>query len=263
MMQRIWTAYLVEVAKASRLKATYLGPVMIAAAVLTAPLLRPIGRDGVSDYAFIAYATPMALNLLGLLLVLIHGASLISTELSSGVIRLVLVRPIRRCEFLAAKLMLGMSYSMLLILCAGGSCWTLAFLFGGLSGVSYAGELMYTAGQMRNAYVLGMALSVAPYAAAVAYALMFSSFTRNTVSAIVAAVGVWIFLDLVKYPLHMSPYVFTSYVETPWRVFINRTEVFDVSWFPEAGYCLAVSVASAMVFATVAGVVLARKDIRA
>src|SRR5690606_15584471 len=106
-MRRIVNAYQVELLKALHLKSTYLGLGLVAAAVLSAPLLHPLTRDGRSDYAFIAFVTPATINLLGLVLLLAWCAGLVCTEVSSGTVRLVLVRPLRRWEFLAAKLLLG------------------------------------------------------------------------------------------------------------------------------------------------------------
>ncbi len=263
MIRRIWTAYTVELIKARRLWFTYIGPVLVVLAVLGAPLLRPIERDGVSDYGFIAYATPVALNLLGLVLLLTYCAGLISSELSGGSIRMVLVRPLRRCEFLAAKLLLGMTYAVVLTVLVGMTSWLLAFTFGELAGVSYGGEVIYTAGQMRNAYLLGMLLSLVPQFAAVAYALMLSTFTRNTGAAIGAAIGLWIVLDTLKHPLRISPYLFSTYLEVPWKVFSNYGEMLDASWLPAVKYGLATSVASFVLFAFIAGCTLSRRNLHA
>ena len=96
MIVRVWIAYKLEVLKAIRLKFTYLGPALVVLTVAAMPLLQRFERDGVSDYAFIAYTTPVALNLVGLILLLAYCASLVSNELASGTIRTLLVRPLRR-----------------------------------------------------------------------------------------------------------------------------------------------------------------------
>lgn len=263
MIRRIWTAYTVELAKALRLKFTYVGPVLVLLAVAGALLLHPIERDGVSDYDFIAYATPAALNLLGLLLVLVYCAGLVSSELSSGTIRMVLVRPLRRWEFLAAKLLLGMTYATALTVLVGGMSWLLALAFGEVSGVSYGGELIHTAGEMRGAYLLGMLLSLAPALAVVAYAVMLSTCTRNTGAAIGAAIGLWIVFDTAKHQLRIGPYLFSTYLEMPWRVFANRSQMLDATWFPDVKSCLVTSVASALLFALIAGYILSRRNLHA
>ena len=263
MIRRIWTVYLMELSKALRLKLTYVGPALVVLAVCAALLVRPVVRDGASDYGFIAYSTRMAQDLLGLLLLLMYCAGLVSSELSSGSIRMVLVRPVKRWEFLGAKLMLGMSYAVVLTVLAGGSSWLLAFALGDVAGVSYGGEMIYTAQSMRNAYMVGALLSLAPQFAAVGYAVMLSTWTRNTGAAIATAIGLWVILDTVKYSLGVAPYLFLTYLETPWEVFSAHSEVMDATWFPVAKYCLITSSASLVLFVFVAGRILTLRDLNA
>lgn len=263
MIRRIGIAYVVELAKAMRLWHTYVGPILVVLAVLGAELMQPIVRDNVSDYAFIAYATPAALNLLGLLLVLIYCSGLVSSEMSSGTIRTVLVRPLRRWEFLAAKLLLGMTYAATLTLLVGMVTWLLVFVFGDIRGVSYGDEVIFTTSEMRDAYLLGMLLSLAPLCAAVAYAVMLSTLTRHSAAAIGASIGLWLVVDIAKHPLHFSAYVFSTYFETPWAVFANRSQLLDAAWFPTAKLCLVTSLASAFAFMIIAGYVLSRRNLHA
>ena len=56
--------------------------------------------------------------------------------------------------------------------------------------------------------------------------------------------------------------VFSSYVETPWRVFIDRCNGLDPAWFPEAGYCIASSLVFMTLCMLAAWMVLARRDFR-
>ena len=262
MIQRIWTAYLAECLKAVRWKFSYLGPVLVVAMVAFAPLIQPIRRDGAGDYGFIAFATPMALNLLGLILLLSYCACLVSSETASGTIRLVLVRPILRHEYLAAKLLLGLSYAFLLTLLTAATSWALAGLFGELSGVEYGGEVLFTGTQMATTYFFGMLLTLAPQAAAVAYAVFISVVTRSTGASVGAAIGIWIVLDAVKYPLHIAPVLFSTYFETPWSVFSNRCAGIDSAWTPSIYGCLAASLGSFAVFTILSAVILRRRNLQ-
>ena len=114
MIWRILNAYRTELAKAFHRKFTFVGPLLILLVVATTLRIHPVVRDGAGDYGFIAYVTPMALNLLGFLFLLVYCAGLVSSELGSGTICLVLVRPLRRCEFVIAKLLMGMTYAVML-----------------------------------------------------------------------------------------------------------------------------------------------------
>ena len=264
MTRRLWTVYKHEVAKAVRLKFTYLGPILVLLAVCCAPLMHPITRDDVSDYGFIAYATPLALNLIGVLVILLYCANLMSSELGSGTLRMLLVRPVYRHDVLAAKLLLGMTYVVLLTALVTATSWGLAFAFGDLRGVTYGGEQVYSNAEMASAYGLGLLVNLCPQFAAVAFALMLSSFTSSAGAAVGSTVGIWILLDTLKYPLGIAPYLFTSYMETSWRVFQDRANVLPPSdWFPTTGYCILASAVSFVLCMAISTWVLSRRDLSA
>lgn len=261
MIARIYTAYVVEMTKMIRLKFTYAGPALVVLSVLGALFTHPIERDGASDYAFIAYATSIALNLLGLILVLMFCAAMISSELGSGTIRMVLVRPLRRREFFAAKLLTGITYAVGLSASVAVSVWGVAYVFGDLTGVRYGGELVYTDSAMRATYFLAILLNLFPQIAAVAYALMISTLTRSTGAAIGITVGSWLVLDMVKYPLNIAPFVFSTYMESSWQLFLDRCNALDGSWFPDLQYSILTSIASTIAFVLVAVYALARRNL--
>ncbi|HIJ66425.1 MAG TPA: ABC transporter permease subunit [Candidatus Hydrogenedentes bacterium] len=264
-LRRIWNAYTIEAFKAAKLKFTYLGPALVVATVCSATLLHKVTRDDISDYPFIAKTTPLAINLVGAFMLILFCSGLMSKELSSGTIRLVLVRPLRRWEFLAAKLLLGMSYAVLLSALGAATSWGIAGLFGDLEGVTFGGELIYTGAAMARAYLFGLVLGFFPLFAAVAYAVFISGCTRSTGAAVGSAVGIWIVADTVKSFVGLENFVFSTYLETPWQRFADLCDGIDVaSWADKTTLlCVATSVVSFAIFTGVAGVILARRDLHA
>jgi ABC-type transport system involved in multi-copper enzyme maturation permease subunit len=263
MIERIWTTYCFEIKKSLHRKFTFLGPILIIIAVSSALFARQVFLTGESAYSFIAYATPIALNLLGLLLLLVYCASLVSSELGSGSVCMVLVRPILRHEYILAKLLLGMTYALILTLTTAAMTWGIAMYIGGVHGVSYGGEVIFTDTDMLKSYLYGALLVMAPQTAVAAYAIMISSLVRSTGAAVGGAVGIMFAIDIVKYPLQLTPYVFTTYIEAPWRVFLANCEGLDAAWFPETGWILAISAISTIVFMSIAIYALSRRDLRA
>jgi len=249
-------------AKAARRKLTYLGPILVIIAIAAAPLLRPISRDNVSDYAFIAYVTPMALNLLGLILLLTYTATLVASELGSGTVCLMLVRPLRRGEFVVAKLFLAMTYSICLALTTGLAAWTVTAAFGDLDGVGYGGEIVVANIDMAMAYGAGMGLVLLPLFAASAYAVMVSTLTRSTGAAVASAIGIWILIDLIKHPLGVAPFVFSTHIDAPWQTFTDLCNGIQGAWSPALIWTAATSVVSFAVFTTIAVAALAKRDLQ-
>ena len=259
---RIRAAYAFEAAKAFRRRAAFVGPVLVVIAVLGMLLNHPVHQDGQSDYEFIAKAGPMVLGLLGWLFLVAYCAALVSSEVAGGTVRLVLVRPLLRHEFILAKLLHGMTYAFILTLLVAGTSWLVAASAGELTGVEFGGQVLYTNRQMATTYVIATALALAPLFAAAAYGVMISTLSRNTGAAVASALGVWILVDLVKHPLGIAPFVFSTYLEAPWQVFANRCDGFSDPWLPMAVWCLATSGVSAAVFFGVSVLAFTRRNLQ-
>ena len=260
MIARIVRAYMGEVLKGFRLRQAWAGPFVLLAVLAAAPLLRPIARDGRSDYDFIALVTPATLNLLGFLMLLAGCASLVAPEIGGGSIRLFLVRPIRRGEYLAAKFLAGSTYAVLLTVLTATGAWATAYTLGELHGVAFGGQLVHTGESMAEAYVIGAALSLLPMLAGVACALLASVCVRSSGMAVTITVALWLGIDMIKHPLGIDAYVFTTYLEAPWQVFVNRCDGLDAAWWPMAGWCAGVSAATALPALALAVLVLHRRN---
>ncbi len=263
MMPRVLNAYRIELIKALRSRATFVGPALLLLLMAGALFVHPVVRDEKSDYDFIAYAVPSAINVLGILLILSHSAASVSGELSSGTIRLVLVRPLRRGEFILAKSLAGFSYAALITALAASSAWTAAWVLGDLTGVRFGGDVLYTDRDMRVAFLIATGLNLPPQFAAVAYAVFVSTCIRNPASAVIVAIGTWILVDAVKYPLGIAPYVFSSYLDSSWQPFSERCMGIESEFSRTALYGIGVSIVSMTLFLAGAVMVLSRKDLSA
>jgi hypothetical protein len=116
---------------------------------------------------------------------------------------------------------------------------------------------------MLTAYGIGMALCLLPLSACAAYGILISTLTRSTGAAIGSAVGVWLLMDILKYPLHIDRYIFSTYIETPWRVFNGHCNGLDTTWFPETGYAIATSLAFLFISSAISMAVMSRRNLRA
>lgn len=263
MTRRVFRAWLGELLRAMRLWQTWAGPLTAGAAVGFTLLLRPVLRDARSDYGFIAQASPMALGLVGFVMLLVWCSGLLAPETGSGAIRLYLVRPIHRREYVLAKFLAGAAYAVLLLAVVGVTAWTVAFALGDMHGVDYGGELVHTREAMFTAWLAGGLLSLLPLWAGAALALLASACTRSTGTAVTVTLGAWLLLDLVKHPLGVDAWVFTTYLEAPWQVFINRCDGLDAPWTPMAWQCAAASLGVMLPALGCAMLALGRRDISA
>ena len=231
MISRIWAALLLELTKALRSRGAYVGPLLLTVATAVTVIFRPLSRDSVSDYGFVCFATVTILHGPGLLLTLVYCSGLVAGE-SGGTLRSVLVRPILRHEFLTAKLLYGMTYTTVLTALTASVAWSLAWFLGDLQDISSGGQQVFSANEMREAFLLGALFSLPAQWAAVAFALLGSVCLRNAVSAAIVTVGAWLLLDICKYPLHLDAYLFSTYLERSWDVFQARCDGLEASWAP-------------------------------
>ena len=258
MMRRVFIAYQVELAKALRYKPTYAGPFLVIVAVLLTTLQRPPVADGRSDYAFIGLATAQALNVVGLLAVLVYVGTLISAEVQNGSIRGMLTRPLPRHEYVLAKLLHAITYVAVLTAVCGVCSWIVVLAMGEMNGVSYGGDLLHSGNSMITAYLGGALWALVPLSTVAAYALCVSALFRRPLVAAGLAVGGWLVLEFIKYPLGIDFAFFSAYIESPWAVFIARAEGLPASWVHELRNCLFTSVPALVLFT--AGAVLAMRN---
>ena len=261
MIRRVLNVYIIELARAVRVRSTFLGPTLMIIIILLTPFAYPIQKDTYSDYDFLAYVLPLSINVFGHFMSLIYAASLISTELSNGSIRMALTRPLRRREYYAAKALHAITYTLALNLIALVAAWILVHTLGNLSGIQFGDEIIFTDEAMRNTLLATLALSFLPQCASVFFALMLSTMTRNTTAAIGMAVGGWIFIETIKYPLNIAPYLYSTYAEAPWTVYNDRCNAFDVSFFPDAYWAIGIPLIYIAAFASISLFILGRRNL--
>lgn len=261
MIARILNAFRIELSKAIRLRTTLLGPIMIVIIILLTPFAYPLQKDSDSDYDFLAYVLPLAINVFGHFMVLIYSATLISTELSNGSIRMILTRPLRRREYLIAKLLHGLAYALLLNVIAIGTGFGLVQLLGNLSGIYFGDELIYSNGEMLTTLAITVLLTLLPQCASVSFALFMSTATQNPAAAVGGSVGIWIALETLKHPLNAQRYLFSTYAESPWTVFNDHCHGFEAAFTPGAYWGIGVPLLYITLFSALTLFIMGRRNL--
>ncbi|MBI2423388.1 MAG: ABC transporter permease subunit [Candidatus Hydrogenedentes bacterium] len=263
MLRRILITYGVELQRSLGSRQYLAGLLLIATALAAAPFVHPIESPGAGAYPYIAYVTPLVLNFLGFVLIQIFAAAQISGDMSTGAIRLMLVRPIRRAEYYLAKFGLCLTYVLLLTGITAAGTWGCAAVWGTLHGVHYGGQLVASHHELAMTYLWAFLLGILPQCAGLCVALFFSALMRSSTAAAAFTLGTWIVLDIIKYPLGIEKLVYSSYLEAPWQVFAERVDAMEGAWTPMAYYCAGTSAATMLVFALAAMAVLQRRNLGA
>jgi len=213
-----------------------------------------------TGYNFLLISNQTAMSFLGVILILIFGSLLISSETASGTLQMNLVNPVSRLEFLTAKWIAGWLFSLLLILSMVLPALVIGRLKFGYGPYTEKGLTIFTRGQMFTAIVFSFVLLLIVLLAFVSYSLLISVLTSNIGYAIGLSIGSILFLDLVRDRLKISPYLFQAYVETPFDLVKSMSEGFAISWKPDIYLCIGVPLVwSAACFSTALFIFL-RKD---
>lgn len=261
MIQRILRIYQVEIIKSVRLKSTFIGPALVLLVVLFAPLVFPIQSDNNSDFGFLAYSLPLAINVIGHFLILIYTTNLISSEIASGTACFILTHPIRRVEWYIAKVLHGFTYVLFINACAVVTASLVVFLAGNLTGVHFGGELIYSNKDMFKALSICLLLTLIPQFTTVTFGLLISSITKSPGTAAIIAVGIWLLGEGIMHPFQWSDWLYFSYADYPWTVFADMCDAFDGSFFPKAYQGIAVSTIYFSFFTFISIKIIARKHL--
>lgn len=261
MISRIWIAFRIELKKVLKQRFIYISGAFVLLASLSTLGISAVHKDQSSDYDYVVRATSLTMNWLIPLMTIIFGALSLSAEYTSGALRFMLVRPLRRVEYLYAKILVTVFYAVTLTALAVTAAWVVIVLKGDLAGVYYGGEVLFTNMEIVRDYALGCLTYLLPLSAAATYAVFLSTVVRNTGTAVGSAIGLWVVFDALKYPLRLEQFMFTSYTEFPWRVFVQHCQGIDSYWRPGIFYCVGSCLAAVLVFLTAASLIFRRQDI--
>ena len=219
MVSRFRRAWAVETARIIRSGFAWAVATVPAAITGLALAIRPVSRDGRGDYDFIATAMTSAVCTPGFALLLVWMAVWTASDLSDGTARGLLTRPARRSDYLLAKYAGGVSLATVMAGLALGTAWLLVWLLGDTSGVAYGGEILFTSDQLALSGLMAFLATLCVLWAGCAAALLAGVATGQPGPAAVLTLGAWLLLELVKYPLGIDGWVFTTSLEAAWQGF--------------------------------------------
>jgi len=248
MIARLLSGLEVELYKAARQRLVWVGILLAALMAAAVSMQFDLTGSSVSRYLYIAHATPATLNVLGVILLLLFGVSLVAGENARGTLRMLLLRRITRAELFLAKWLTMVCVAVLLALVVVLSAWAIAMSGGNMTGIIFGGEVVFTEYQMLGALAVCTLAACVPLITAGSVALAVSSFSRNALSAALLLIALWFVLEAVKYPLGIEEVVFTTYLEAPWSYFSEMCDGYRGDWTRQAvagGFVCAATTAAA------------------
>lgn len=213
-----------------------------------------------AGFLFLLISSQTALNFLGVLLVLIFSSMLISSESSCGTLQMMIVNPVSRIEFFFSKAIAGMIFSLLLLSSILITSLILGEIYFGFGDYVERGLVLFSKGEIFLEIFYCFLVILFPLIAFTCYGLLISVITNNVGYAIGVSIGSVIFLDIIREKLNLSPFLFQSYMETPFNIVKSITEGFEVNWNPEIFSCIGVPLIWAIGCFSIGFFIFSKKD---
>jgi ABC-type transport system involved in multi-copper enzyme maturation permease subunit len=223
-----------ELAKVARTKLPYfamLGILLLCVLVYIVTLRTH--NESLNAWAYVSISMQLVFTDIGLILVVVFCAMLISEETGTGTVRTILACPVRRAEFIAAKALTGLIYTALLSITALSASTGMATLHYKFGAVSDSMGVIYTRREIFCAFVEAAVLSWIPLATVAMYGLFISSMIKRPGQAVAAAIGAIYLIDFTKHIIGVDEYVFTRYIGYSWRVFNQAAQGITYEWTSE------------------------------
>jgi len=261
---RLMALIRLEIFKMLRLKLTYFFLACVVVVILfwgiSSAYFFPDGSQPGTGYNFLLSSNQTTMSFLGIIFIMIFGSLLVSAETASGTLQTNLVNPISRLEFLSAKLVAGWLFSLLLVLSMALPALAIGGFKFGYGQYVEEGLTLFTRQQIFTGILTSFLVLSVVLLAYVSYSLLISVLTSNPGYAIGLCVGSVLMMDFVRGRLNISPFLFQSYVETPFELAKSMPEGFRAAWQPDITLCLGVPLAWTVVCFAAAVLIFMRKD---
>lgn len=257
-----------EFMKAVRQKLPWMGLAFSALiALLSKQTVERMATPGeISSRVYLAFNLNLASTAIIPIFSTVFAATLLASETSRGSLRMILPHPIRRSQFLHAKLITGLIYLVLMFLANLLVAFPIAASYPLTTKFDEGLDLPGLGGQL-FIFAIAFGLTLIPHAATVCFALLVSVLSRSVATAIGVAVGIIFCLLPVQVfvrfgNLQLGDYIFSSYYDKAIGIGNSNAGGMSESWNQENIHLLlSTSILSSAVFLGIAYWVFIRRDL--
>ncbi len=207
-----------------------------------------------------AFSIQYVLQIMTLVVLALSSISL-SREITSGTVKIILARSIKRSDFIIGKFSaLFLSGILLLAL-----IYLLGLLygqfFGGLISLKEGNYLLCSAGNLTWSYFVSMLLIIPPLGALISFGILISVLIRSTGGAVGTGIISFFFLQMLSQVDQIDKYCFTKYLRLPIDSYYKMTEGIFLTQKSSIYWNIGVSTTSTIIFLGLAVAIFCKKDI--
>ncbi|MBN1901751.1 ABC transporter permease [Candidatus Sumerlaeota bacterium] len=269
MFKRIILAFRNELTKAIATRFLYLGLILS----MALPWFCSLGFNQITSsrdltgFIYLANSIQVAVTSLIPIFILIYGSILIASETAYGRYRDILSRPLKRSEFLIAKIMIGFLYLTVLLMAnlfAGIITGALRY---GFAPLRENGEIIVSQGRFILALFRSYILILFPLVSIFSFGFFVSTLSRSLVGALGFALGIFVGMEPFKFLIpvgdhYLEYYLFSSYLDKPFVIMNDLAMGIDVRWWtPEIQRCVGFSLFYTVLFLCLSFILFKRRDL--
>ena len=207
-----------------------------------------------------AFSLQISIQMLILILLAISCISL-SKELSSGTVKLILTRSVKRRDFVLGKFLTLTFISIILVVLMYMLGLFLGHILGGLNPLKEGEYLLYSWQELARGFGVSMLLTIPPIISLVAFGFFVSVLIKGSGGAVGTGIVSYFFLKIISQFDPVQDFLFTTYIMLPTDNVVKLVDGIYINWSKDMYWNLGVSVISIIVLMGLCTAIFSKKDI--
>lgn len=207
-----------------------------------------------------AFSIQFVLQIMTLIILAMSSISL-AGEISSGTVKTVLARNIKRRDFIIGKFTALFFTSVMVLLLIYLLGLVAGQFSGGLVSLKDGDYLMCSAGRLAGSYFISFVLFIPPLVALISFGIFISVIVRGAGGAVGTGIISFLVLQMLSQLDRIDKYLFTRYLTLPMDNFSKLTEGIFLSQKSSVYWNLGVSTTYTAIFLSLSVLIFCKKDL--
>ncbi|RJP95604.1 MAG: hypothetical protein C4518_01025 [Desulfobacteraceae bacterium] len=263
-MTQLKTLIKIELEKIIRKKTTFWIAFIILAIQIAAAFFEHSERMASDDlgtgFQVAVFSLKICLQLLALILLVLSSMTL-SEEIATGTAKLILVRGVKRRDFILGKFIALVYVSTVLVVFYHLVGILLGHFLGGLVAIREGEFLLFSAADLFKGFFGGMFLTLCAVVALVALGCFVSILIKGSGGAVGTGLVIYFFMQILSQMDLFQKYLFTNYLFLPIDNMAKLSEGIYVDWARYFWWTVGVSSASALAFLLLSILLFNKRDV--
>ena len=265
MKNQLKQSLIIEIIKVSKDKLNYIYLIVLMGTLLASTIgidLMGGTKSSTAGYKYLIFSLQsLSVTLLPIIL-LAFSCNTISSEITNGTIRNILVATHSKTNFLISKVIISLLFQLLLMFVTGISAILIGHFLCGFGDIAEDGVLLMSKYSFwitffKSYFLLFLVLSISTFLGT-AIALILP----QNLNALAFSILLYFALETIKTPLHIENYVFSSYIDVPLNLLSEQIEGFQTNWQQKINPLMIVSTAWISLCLIISFLILKRREFR-